>query len=162
MVLSTLRKYFSHPSLVMCSLATPPIKLKLGQQIGGGLLIANHLDQALWWANQKYWAAVRSYLLHSFLQVHSAAAPLTSYGNMPNYAEPKPFLLSQTGILWIFFIQFFCIGSHTKHHRWRCVNNSKWLIRNFSMQVTIRSNNVLVVVDVWVLDGVSASSLVFL
>jgi hypothetical protein len=27
--------------------ATPPIKLKLGQQIGGGLLIGNHLDQSL-------------------------------------------------------------------------------------------------------------------
>jgi hypothetical protein len=26
----TLRKYFSHPSLVMYSFATPPIKLKLG------------------------------------------------------------------------------------------------------------------------------------
>jgi hypothetical protein len=60
------RKYFSHPSLVMYSFATPPTKLKLGQQIGGGLLITNHLDQSLWWANQKHWAAVRSYLLHSF------------------------------------------------------------------------------------------------
>jgi hypothetical protein len=36
----TLQKYFSHPSLVIYSFATPPIKLKLGQQIGGGLLIA--------------------------------------------------------------------------------------------------------------------------
>jgi hypothetical protein len=34
----TLRKYFSHPSLVMYSFATPPIKLKRGQQFGGGLL----------------------------------------------------------------------------------------------------------------------------
>jgi len=32
----TLQKHFSHPSLVMYSFATPPIKLKLGQQIGGG------------------------------------------------------------------------------------------------------------------------------
>jgi hypothetical protein len=29
---------FSHPSLGVYSFATPPIKLKLGQQIGGGLL----------------------------------------------------------------------------------------------------------------------------
>jgi hypothetical protein len=43
----TLRKYFSHPSLVMYSSATPPIKLKLGQQIGGGRLIANHMDESL-------------------------------------------------------------------------------------------------------------------
>jgi hypothetical protein len=35
----------------------------------GGLLIANHTDQSLRWANQKHWASVRSYLLHSFLQV---------------------------------------------------------------------------------------------
>jgi len=44
----TLQKYFSRPSLVIYFFATPPIKLKLGQQIGGGLLIANHLDQSLW------------------------------------------------------------------------------------------------------------------
>jgi len=36
----------------MYSFATPPIKLKLGQQIGAGLLIAYHLDQSLCWANQ--------------------------------------------------------------------------------------------------------------
>jgi len=46
----------------------------------GGLLIANHRDQSLWWANQKHWAAVRSYLLHSFLEVHSSVAPFTSHG----------------------------------------------------------------------------------
>jgi hypothetical protein len=34
----------------MYSFATPPIKLKLGHQIGAGLLIANHLDQSLCWA----------------------------------------------------------------------------------------------------------------
>jgi hypothetical protein len=43
----TLRKYFSQPSLVMYAFATPPIKLKLGQQIDGEVLIANHLDQSL-------------------------------------------------------------------------------------------------------------------
>jgi hypothetical protein len=29
------------------------------------LPMANHLDQSLWFANQKQWSAVRSYLLHS-------------------------------------------------------------------------------------------------
>jgi hypothetical protein len=86
----TLLKYFSHPSLVVYSFATPPMKLKLGQQIGGGLLIANHLDEPLRWASQKHWAAaVRSYLLHSFLQVHSAAALFTSNGIVRSYVEPK-------------------------------------------------------------------------
>jgi hypothetical protein len=91
----------------MYSFATPPIKLKLRQQRGGELLIANHLDQSLWRTNQKHWAAVRSYLLHSFLQEHSAAVPFTSHITLPNYAEPKPFFLSQTSIWWTFFIQFY-------------------------------------------------------
>ncbi len=72
----TLRKYISHPSLVIYSFAILTIKLKLGQEIGGGLLIAKHLDQSLRWANQTHWAAVRSYLVQ---------------GNIGNYAGPKPF-----------------------------------------------------------------------
>jgi len=48
----TLLKYVSHPSLVIYSFVTPPIKLKLGQEIGGGLLIAKHLDRSLRWANE--------------------------------------------------------------------------------------------------------------
>ncbi len=52
----------------------------------------NHLDESLWWTNQKqHWAAIRSYLSHSFLHVHTAAVPFTSHGNVRNYAEPKPF-----------------------------------------------------------------------
>jgi hypothetical protein len=61
--LSCIVKYFSHPSLVIYFFT----KLKLVQQIGRGVLTANHLDQSLWWANQKHRTAVRSYLLHPFL-----------------------------------------------------------------------------------------------
>jgi len=44
----TQQKYFSHPSLVIYWLATPPGKLKMGQPIGvGRLLIASHLDESL-------------------------------------------------------------------------------------------------------------------
>jgi hypothetical protein len=43
----TLGKYFSHPSLVLYCFATPPTKLKLGQQIGGALIIGNHLEESL-------------------------------------------------------------------------------------------------------------------
>ncbi len=46
---------------------TPPIKLKLGVQIGGETTIANHKDQSLWSASQEQGPAVRSYLLHSSL-----------------------------------------------------------------------------------------------
>jgi hypothetical protein len=47
----TLQKSFSHPSLVIYLFPTPPIKLKL--KIGGRLLIATHLDQSYYLANQQ-------------------------------------------------------------------------------------------------------------
>lgn len=43
----TRQKYFSHPRSVIYFFPTPPTKLKLGLQIGGRLLIPNHLDQSL-------------------------------------------------------------------------------------------------------------------
>jgi hypothetical protein len=70
----TLWKYFSHPSLVMYYFATPPIKLKLGQQIGGQLLIATHLDESLWWANEKHREPVRSYFYYTLLRLLPAMA----------------------------------------------------------------------------------------
>jgi hypothetical protein len=87
----TLQKYFSHPSLVVYFFATPPIKLKVGQQICEGVLIVNHLDQSLWWANQKHWAVVISYLLHSFLQVYNVTPHFTSHCKLWNCTEQKPF-----------------------------------------------------------------------
>jgi hypothetical protein len=86
------KKYFSHPSLVIYCFAIPPMKLKLGRQKGWGLLIGNHLDKSSWWTNQKHWAAVKSYLLCSFVQVQSVVAvPFTCLYKVSNYAEPKPF-----------------------------------------------------------------------
>jgi hypothetical protein len=82
---------FSHPSLFIYFFATPPIKLKLGQQIHGGLLTTNHLDQLLWWATQKHWTTVRLHLLHSLRQVHGVPAPFTSHHELSNFIELKPF-----------------------------------------------------------------------
>ncbi len=87
----TLQIFFSHPSLVIYFFATPPIKLKLGQQIRGGLLTANHLDQLLWWATQKHWTTIISHLLHSLWQVHGVPPPFTSHRELSNFVELKPF-----------------------------------------------------------------------
>jgi hypothetical protein len=54
-----------------------------------GLLIANHLDKSLWSTNQKYWAVVRSNLLHSFLEVHNCVAPFTSHGKLHEFGAEK-------------------------------------------------------------------------
>jgi hypothetical protein len=87
----TLQKQISHPTWAIYFFYTPPIKPKLGQQIGWGVLITNHFDQSLWWANKKYWAAVRSYLLHRFMQVRNVAAPFTRQHKLWSFDEPKPF-----------------------------------------------------------------------
>jgi len=55
------------------------------------LLIANHLDQSLWLANQKHGALVISCLLYSSLQVHIFAALFTSLNKLSKYAGEKPF-----------------------------------------------------------------------
>ncbi len=94
----TLQKYFSHPGSVTYFSWTSPIKLKLGQQIGGGTINSKPLGPIM--------IQVRSYLLRSFLQVYSAAAPFTSHLKLYNYAEPKLFSRNQTGIVSLFFIQF--------------------------------------------------------
>jgi hypothetical protein len=86
--------FFTSKFSYLLFFAIPPmkLKLKLGQQKGWGLLIGNHLDKSLWWTNQKYWAAVKSYLLCSFVQVQSVVAvPFTRHYKVYNYAEPKPF-----------------------------------------------------------------------
>jgi hypothetical protein len=49
------------------------------------------------------------------LQVHAVAGPFTSYHKRSN-------LLSQTGIVWLFFIQIYCAGSHIERH-WRCTKS---------------------------------------
>jgi hypothetical protein len=54
-------------------------KLRRGQQIGAGRLIANYLDRSLWWASQKQWVPIKSYLLHSFLEVHTVAVAFPSH-----------------------------------------------------------------------------------
>jgi len=75
----------------MYSFATPPIKLKPGEQIGGGLLIANHLDQSLCCTNQKHWVAVKLLLLHFFCRCKLLLRLLPATGNLQHYTVTKPF-----------------------------------------------------------------------
>jgi hypothetical protein len=94
--------------------ATPPIKLKLAQRKGKELLIASNLDQSLWSTNQKHWALVRSYLVHSCLQVRRIAVLFTSHYKLWN-------LLSQRGMFCLFFIQFYYAHHKLSVHSWRCL-----------------------------------------
>jgi hypothetical protein len=49
------KKYFSHPRLGIYPFSTPPIKLKLGLQIGERLLIAKYLDRIIMIGQSKTW-----------------------------------------------------------------------------------------------------------
>jgi hypothetical protein len=55
--------------------------------------------------------------------VRVVVAPFTGHCKLCNHGEPKPLFLSKTEIFWLFFIGFYCAGSHTEHH-WRCSKSS--------------------------------------
>jgi len=79
----TLQIYFSHPSLVNYFFATPPIKLKLELQIGGGLLRANHLDQLFMMGESENTEQQSGPIYYTlFRQVHGVAA-------VPFYQPPQ-------------------------------------------------------------------------
>ncbi len=81
--------FFQHPSSVYVLFCNPTHTTETRRaNRWGRLIIANHLDQSLWWTNQKHWAPVRSNLLHSFWC--RCTAPFTSHGKLHKYAEPKP------------------------------------------------------------------------
>jgi hypothetical protein len=103
-----LANYFLHPSLVIYFFATPAIKLKLGLQIGGRLLITNHLNQSLWLANQKT-GNRSSHIIFITLFCRSYRAelvPFTSISKLCKNAGPKPFCWAKLGCFSHFFIQF--------------------------------------------------------
>jgi hypothetical protein len=60
----------------------------MGANRCGGLLIANHLDESLWWVNQKHSVASRFYLSHSFPQVRATWA-ICAEQNQNHFAEPN-------------------------------------------------------------------------
>jgi hypothetical protein len=76
-----------------------------------GLLIANQLDQSLWSTNQKYWAAVGSNFLHSFLEVHNCAAPFTSHCKLHEFGAEKPISWAEPAHFDFFAINF-TVWSH--------------------------------------------------
>jgi hypothetical protein len=90
---------YSHPRLVTYTFATPPIKLKPGQQTVGGLMkkttCANHYDRPIRNTEQQL-----DHILLSSLWVHSTAMPFTSHAIMPTHNRPTldflhPILLSR-------------------------------------------------------------------
>jgi hypothetical protein len=69
------------------------------------LLIASHLDQSLWLTNKKYWAAIRSNLLHSFLEMHNCVAPFNSHGKH-EFGTEKPISCAKPAHFHFFAINF--------------------------------------------------------
>jgi hypothetical protein len=76
-----------------------------------GLLIANHLDQSLWSTNQKYWAAVRSNLYYSFLEVYNCVAPFTRHGKLHEFGAEKQISWAKPAHFDLFAVNF-TVWSH--------------------------------------------------
>jgi hypothetical protein len=70
------QEYFSHQSYGINFFPTPPIKLKLGLQIGGRLVIANHLDQS------ETGSGSQIVFINSSLVVIGFAVPFTSLSKL--------------------------------------------------------------------------------
>jgi hypothetical protein len=105
----TLRKYFSHPSLVMYSFATPPIKLKSGTANRWGT--TNNKPHGPMIMMGQLETPSNSYI--KFITLFSAGAQCccASY-QVCNYVEPNPFSwvkLVQVG----FPSSIYCAGLHT-------------------------------------------------
>jgi len=138
------KNYFSTSKFSYLLFCNPIHKTETGTaKIGGEstnnkTTWTNHYDSL----NQRHWAAVRSYSLHSFQQVQNRT-PFTSHSKQTvqlcwaktifTWAKPACFdfffiqfccagshtehhYMSQTSMFWFFFIQFCCVGSHTEHH----------------------------------------------
>jgi hypothetical protein len=84
---------------------------KTGSAYMWGLLIANHMDQSLWSTNQKCWAALRSNLLHYFLEIHNCVAPFTNHGKLHEFGAEKSISWAKLAHFHFFTINF-TIWSH--------------------------------------------------
>jgi hypothetical protein len=103
-----LANYFLHPSLVIYFFATPAIKLKLGLQIGGRLLITNHLNQSLWLANQKTGNSSQIIFITLFCHRYTelCLCLLPALANCAKMLGQNHFAEPNRDGFWHFFIQF--------------------------------------------------------
>ncbi len=98
----SLWKKTSHPSLVIYFFATPPIKQKLGQEKMEGTTnskpfgLIHHYDGPFKTTDRQ------SDRIYDTLFGRCTPLPrlLSSHRKLWNYAEPKPFCLSETDICW--------------------------------------------------------------
>jgi hypothetical protein len=99
-------------------LPTPPIKLKLGLQVGARLLIANHLDQSNYLPNQKQGSSrihmICVCLLRFFRKAPSPPTPTPWLWKAVHFFKSPMSLLD-----WGTSSQISSAGSHTEHC-WRC------------------------------------------
>ncbi len=103
-------------------LSNPTHKIKMGTA-SGRQLIANHLHQSIWLANQKQGAAVRSYYILLWL-VLGFAVPFTSLSKLCKSVGPKPLCWAKLECF-DFSSPNFNLQGHTNHwcqsmHKFEC------------------------------------------
>ncbi len=72
--------------------------------------------------NQKYWAAVKSNLLHFFLEVHTCVAHFTSHGKLHEFGAEKPISWAKQTYFDLFTINC-SVWSHILSTGGECITN---------------------------------------
>jgi hypothetical protein len=116
------KKYFSHPRLVIYYLATPLMKLKTGTANRSGTTNSKPPGPIVIAAQSEHWASVRSYLLHSFLRLHSAAVSFTSHPKPVQLCWPKTISWAKPAHFGFSSSNFTVHAGSYSEHRWRCSN----------------------------------------
>jgi len=107
---------------------------KLGKQIGGGLLITNHLNQSLQRANKKHKTTIRSYLWHFFFY------KCTTLLHLSPTITNCVIMLSQIDIFWIIKIKFFNVEKHDLKSI--CVKESQNCLQKLSQMFFLLHKNI--------------------
>jgi hypothetical protein len=89
---TALQKYFLHPSLVIYFFGTPPIKLKLRQQIGGGITNSKPLGPIIMICQSETLSTSQIV----FIKLFSAGADICCTFYKPTETLAKTIFLSQT------------------------------------------------------------------
>jgi hypothetical protein len=121
----TLQKYFSHPSIVLLTFLEPhPRYWNSDNKQVGGTTNSKPLGPIIMMGQSETLRSCQiMFITHFPTGAHCCCAIYQRYCKLCNYVEPKLFSWAEPGICLLFFLQFYCAGSHTEHS-WRCTKNN--------------------------------------
>jgi len=123
----TLQKYFPHPSWGIILFCNPTHKTETRTANRWGTTNSKPPGPIIMMGQSQTPTTSQIVFIRLFsVRAQCCCVFLPATVKLRNYAEPKPFwtiFMSETGIIWLFFIQLYRVGLHPKHG-WRCSNTN--------------------------------------